>query len=108
MRHYEAAGYFSLDEHTFVPDVLIMSKRIWDELSAKEQGWVVRAARESVDYQRELWQAETEQSLEAVKAAGVVVTYPDKAPFRAAVESMKADYAGTETGELLDAIKRME
>ncbi len=85
-----------------------MSKRIWDELSEEEQGWLTRAARESVDYQRELWQAETEQSLEAVKAAGVVVTYPDKGPFRAAVESMKADYAGTETGELLDAIKSME
>ena len=108
MRHYEAAGYLSLDEHTFVPDVLLMSKRIWDELSDEEQGWLMRAARESVDYQRDLWQAETKQSLEAVKAAGVVVTYPDKAPFRAAVESMKADYAGTETGELLDAIKSME
>ena len=53
-------------------------------------------------------QAETEQSLEAVKAAGVTVTYPDKAPFRAAVEPMKAAYAGTDTGELLDAIKSME
>ncbi len=108
MRHYEAAGFYSLDEHTFVPDVLLMSKRVWDELSAEEQGWLMRAVRESVDYQRQLWQAETEQSLEAVKSAGVVVTYPDKAPFRAAVEPMKADYAGTETGELLDAIKSME
>lgn len=108
MRHYEAAGFYSLDEHTFVPDVLLMSKRIWDELSQEEQGWLMRAARESVAYQRELWQAETEQSLEAVKAAGVTVTYPDKAPFRAAVEPMKAAYAGTETGALLDAIKAME
>ncbi|MEL7186559.1 MAG: TRAP transporter substrate-binding protein [Pseudomonadota bacterium] len=108
MRHYEAAGYYSLDEHTFVPDVLLMSKRVWDEMSAEEQGWLMRAVRESVTYQRELWQAETEQSLEAVKAAGVTVTYPDKEPFRAAVEPMKAAYAGTETGELLDAIKRME
>ena len=108
MRHYEAAGYFSLDEHTFVPDVLLMSKRVWDELSAEEQGWLMRAVRESVEYQRELWQAETEQSLEAVKAAGVTITYPDKAPFRAAVEPMKAEYVGTATGELLDAIKGME
>lgn len=108
MRHYEAAGYYSLDEHTFVPDVLLMSKRVWDELSAEEQGWLMRAVRESVEYQRELWQAETEESLEAVKSAGVVVTSPDKAPFRAAVEPMKAAYAGTATGELLDAIKSME
>ena len=108
MRHYEAAGFLSLDEHTFVPDVLLMSKRIWDDLSAEEQGWLMRAASESVDYQRDLWLAETEQSLATVKEAGVVVTYPDKAPFRAAVESMKAAYAGTETGELLDLIRDME
>ena len=108
MRHYEAAGYLSLDEHTFVPDVLLMSKRVWDEMSADEQGWLMRAVRESVTYQRTLWQEETEQSLAAVKAAGVTVTYPDKAPFREAVEPMKAAYAGTETGELLEAIKRME
>jgi len=108
MRHYEAAGYYSLDEHTFVPDVLLMSRRVWDELSAEEQGWLMRAVRESVTYQRELWQAETEQSIAAVKAAGVTVTHPDKAPFRKAVESMKAAYIGTETGELLDAIRAME
>ncbi|MFK7885388.1 MAG: TRAP transporter substrate-binding protein [Gammaproteobacteria bacterium] len=108
MRHYEAAGFYSLDEHTFVPDVLLMSKRFWGDLSEQEQGWLKRAVRESVEYQRDLWQAETEQSIEAVKSAGVVVTYPDKAPFRAAVQSMKAAYAGTETGALLDAIKGME
>lgn len=108
MRHYEAAGYLSLDEHTFVPDVLLMSKRVWDDLTEEEQSWLAQAVRESVEYQRDLWQVETQQSLEAVKAAGVVVTYPDKAPFRAAVEPMKADYAGTPTGDLLDAIKSME
>ena len=108
MRHYEAAGYYSLDEHTFVPDVLLMSKRIWDELSEEEQGWLTLAVKESIEYQRDLWQAETEQSLEAVKSAGVVVTYPDKASFRAAVEPMKEAYTGTETGKLLDAIENMK
>lgn len=108
MRHYEAAGFLSLDEHTFVPDVLLMSKRVWDELSVEEQGWLTRAVRESVDYQRELWQEETAQALAAVKSAGVVVTYPDKEPFRTAVESMKADYAGTATGDLLEQIRNME
>ncbi len=108
MRHYEAAGFYSLDEHTFVPDVLLMSKRVWDDLTAEEQGWLTKAVRESVDYQRTLWQAETDQSIEAVKAAGVVVTYPDKTPFREAVAPMKAAYADTETGALLDAIKSME
>lgn len=108
LRHYEAAKYLSLDEHTFVPDVLLMSKRIWDGLSLQEQEWLSRAVQDSVAHQRELWQADTEASLAAVAAAGVTISYPDKAPFRAAVESMKAGYEGTETGAFLDAIRQME
>ena len=85
LRHYEAARFLSLDEHTFVPDVLLMSKRIWDGLSLQEQEWLSKAVRDSVEHQRELWQADTEKSLAAVAAEGVTITYPDKAPFRAAV-----------------------
>lgn len=108
LRHYEAARYYSLDEHTFVPDVLLMSKRIWDDLSPQQQGWLAKAVRDSVEYQRDLWQAETEESLAAVAAEGVTISYPDKAPFREAVREMKQGYDGTATGEILRAIERME
>lgn len=108
LRHYEAAKYYSLDEHTFVPDVLLMSKRIWNDLTTEQQEWLARAVHDSVQYQRELWQAETEESLAAVTAAGVTVTYPDKAPFREAVVAMKAGYEGTPTGDVLRSIAAME
>ena len=108
LRHYEAARFYSLDEHTFVPDVLVMSKRVWDDLTTTQQQWLARAVDDSVAYQRELWQTETEASLEAVAAAGVTVSYPDKEPFRAAVEAMKQEYQGTRTGEILQAIEQME
>lgn len=108
LRHYEAARYYSLDEHTFVPDVLLMSKRIWDNLTEEQQAWLTRAVQDSVRYQRELWQEETQASLDAVIAAGVSVSYPDKAPFRAAVESMKQAFKGTSTGAVLRAIEQLE
>ncbi|MBU2676982.1 MAG: TRAP transporter substrate-binding protein [Gammaproteobacteria bacterium] len=108
LRHYEAARYYSLDEHTFVPDVLIMSKRIWDDLTANEQEWLSQAVDDSVKYQRELWLAETDASLAAVADAGVTISYPDKEPFRAAVQAMKGGFEGTRTGEILRAIEEME
>ena len=108
LRHYEAAKYYSLDEHTFVPDVLLMSKRVWDALTTEQQEWLAQAVQDSVRYQRELWLAETEESLAAVTAAGVTVTYPDKEPFREAVKSMKASYEGTPTGDILRSIASME
>lgn len=108
LRHYEAARFYSLDEHTFVPDVLIMSKRIWDDLTTTQQDWLSRAVDDSVEYQRELWQAETNASLEAVAEAGVTITYPDKEPFRAAVVAMKQGFEGTKTGDILQAIEQLE
>jgi len=107
-RHYEISRYFALDEHTSVPDILLMSSRIWHELTPQQQGWLQQAADESIDYQRELWQEATAEALAAVEAAGVEVTYPDKSPFQSAVRDMKASYAGTEIGDLLLRIQAVD
>ena len=85
-----------------------MSKRIWDDLTPQHQQWLQQAVDDSVVYQRELWQQSTDDALAAVQEAGVIVTYPDKAPFMAAVEDMKASYDGTETGRYLRAIEAVE
>jgi TRAP-type C4-dicarboxylate transport system substrate-binding protein len=106
--HYETAKYFSLDEHTAVPDILLISTHIWDSLTPQQQEWLQAAVDDSVAYQRELWKQSTEEALAAVKAAGVEISYPDKAPFQAAVAGMKASYDGTEIGELIKAIEAMD
>jgi tripartite ATP-independent transporter DctP family solute receptor len=104
-RHYEISQYYALDEHTSVPDILLMSSRIWNDLTSGQQAWLQQSVDESVVYQRKLWQAATEEALAAVAAAGVEVSYPDKVPFQNAVREMKASYAGTEVGELLARIQ---
>lgn len=106
--HYEAAKYYSLDEHTAVPDILLISTHIWDSLGAQQQAWLQAAVGDSVTYQRKLWQESTAEALAAVQAAGVTVIRPDKAPFKAAVEEMKASYAGTEIGDVLTAIEELD
>lgn len=106
--HYEAARYYSLDEHTSVPDILLISSRVWHSLDAQQQAWLQAAADDSVAFQRRLWQQSTEEALAAVRAAGVEVIYPDKAPFREAVAAMKASYAGTEIGDMIRAIEAMD
>jgi tripartite ATP-independent transporter DctP family solute receptor len=106
--HYEVCKYYALNEHTSVPDMLLMSSRIWDSLTAQQREWLQKAVDDSVVYQRRLWQESTEEALAAVREAGVTVTYPDKQPFMAAVEEMKASYDGTEIGRLLRAIEAVE
>lgn len=107
-RQYEVSKYYTLDEHTSVPDILLMSSRIWDDLTPEQQAWLQEAVDDSVAYQRKLWQEATDEALAAVQAAGVEVIYPDKTPFQQAVVAMKESYAGTEVADLLKRIEAVE
>jgi tripartite ATP-independent transporter DctP family solute receptor len=99
--HYEISRYFTLDEHTSVPDILLISTLVWEQLSAQQQEWLQTAVDDSVAYQRELWAAETERALTAVAAAGVEIIRPDKTLFQAQVSELQHAYDGTPLGELI-------
>jgi tripartite ATP-independent transporter DctP family solute receptor len=91
-RHYEVARYYTLDEHTAVPDVLVVSTVIWNTLTPQEQRWLRQAAEESAEVQKRLWREATEEALRAVEAAGVTIIHPDKEAFVRQVEPMIESY----------------
>ncbi|WP_116124795.1 TRAP transporter substrate-binding protein [Lewinella sp. IMCC34183] len=80
-RHYEVCKYYTLDEHTAVPDVLMIGTEAWARLSEQERSWLQAAADEAVVYQRELWQEAEADALAKVEAEGVQIIRPDKGPF---------------------------
>lgn len=80
-RHYEVCKFYTLDEHTVLPDVLLMSTHMWDSLSDQEKKWLGQAVKESVTEQRKLWIESEKKSLDAVKKAGVEIIIPDKTLF---------------------------
>lgn len=92
-RHYEICKYYTLNEHTAVPDILVIGTTAWNRLSKQEQQWLQEAADEAKIYQRKLWQVAEQEALDAVKAAGVEVIIPDKSLF------------SEKTKDLLDAYK---
>lgn len=91
-KHYEVCKYYSLNEHTSVPDVLLISTIIWDDLSEQEKEWLQEAANESYEYEKILWKQSEEEALKAVQAAGVEVIYPDKKPFEEKVQPLIDEY----------------
>ena len=92
-RHYEVCKYYIIDEHTVLPDVVLMSTHLWNSLNEQEQVWVQKAMDLSVIEQRRLWLESETESLEAVKAAGVEVSYPDKSKFSDMSRSVSDQYA---------------
>ena len=91
-RHYEVCRYYSINEHSRIPDVLLMSTHTWERLSPQQRQWVEEAVRESVDYQRILWEESEQEALDAVKEHGVTISYPDKKNFEAKVQTLKDAY----------------
>jgi tripartite ATP-independent transporter DctP family solute receptor len=94
--HYEVAGYYTLNQHLIVPEVLVMSKVSWDKLSPEDQALVRQAARDSIPVNRELWAAREAESEAKVRAAGVeVIDDIDKTPFIEAMVPVYQKHANT-------------
>lgn len=104
--HYEVCKYYSINEHTRVPDVLIISTVVWNKLNDQQKEWLQAAAIESVGEQRKLWAASEEESLKKVQEAGVKINYPQKEPFADKVKDMLEGYK--DQPELYSLIQRIQ
>ena len=104
--HYEVCKHYALDEHTAVPDVLIISQHIWNKLSEQEKSWIQQAATESVAVERKLWSESVKKSLAEVQKAGVTIYYPDKTLFAEKVDEVYDSYKDQE--RLYSFIKRIQ
>lgn len=102
--HYQAVKNFILDGHQRVPEVLLISKVTWDKLSDEDRKIIKQAAIDSVATQRDLWEKFEKESMEKLKANGVVVTeVKDVKPWQAAVKPVIDKYVA-DYKEQLDAI----
>lgn len=95
-RHFEAAHHWSETEHCYAPEVLLISKRRYDALSAADRDLIRAKALKSVPVMRALWDAKQATARQTVLDAGIQAIMVDRAPFMAAVEPMKRRYGADE------------
>lgn len=106
-RHYEVSNYFSLDEHTAIPDVLLISTETWNDLTDQQQQWIQAAADSSKKYQRKIWAEAEEEALKTVQEAGVEVIRPDKEPFQEKAQAIYEEFEKSEP-EFFKLIQRIQ
>lgn len=104
-RHYEVAKHYSINEHTRVPDLVVISAALWSRLDGQQRAWLQEAANETVVFQRERWRQATEEALAFVRTAGVTIHRPDTLAFAQATVSLRRAQAGTRVGELARRIE---
>ncbi len=105
--HFQVAKYYTIDEHLIVPEMVVMSKKIYDSLSKEEQADVKKFAREAQLEERKLWKEYETKAMEKAKAAGiqiVQVSPEEKKKFQDAVKPVWDKYGP----KYADMIKRIE
>jgi tripartite ATP-independent transporter DctP family solute receptor len=103
--HYQVAKYYTLTEHLIVPEMLVFSKRIWNQLSKDDQALVQKLGREAQMRERVLWNEYQDKALAKMQESGIkVITIADKAPFQAAVKPVWDKYAP----QFADVITRIQ
>ena len=95
-QHYEAVKVYSRTEHSMAPEMLVISKVIFDKMTSADQAMFRAAAKQSVTFQRQKWDEQEAKALAIVTKAGAqIVTDVDKASFKAAMTPVYAKFITT-------------
>ncbi|MEI6865303.1 TRAP transporter substrate-binding protein [Flavicella sp.] len=90
--HFEISKYYTLDQHSSVPDVLLIGTKFWEKLSEEEKIWVQEAADASSQAQKVYWSDSVEESMKVAKEHGVEIIIPDKSLFAEKSKSVVEDF----------------
>ncbi len=107
--HAKVAGYYTVDEHTRVPELQLCSQITWEKLSPEDRQIIRECAAESAEYERELWQEREKLSRERLEAEGCESYYlpqEERDRFREAVAPLYLEYCG-EHMDMVDRITAM-
>lgn len=109
MEHYMVAKYYTVDEHSRIPEAQLASAKTWEKLP--EEYWQILkdCAKESSDYERALWVEQEAISHAAVLEEGCVETQLSeeaREEFRKKVEPLYEKYCA-EYLELVEQIRGM-
>lgn len=72
--HYKYAKYYSLDAHSSVPEVLLISQKAWSSLNSQQQKALREAAEESSTFMKKRWAESENESLTKARKEGAVIT----------------------------------
>ncbi|WP_421281649.1 TRAP transporter substrate-binding protein [Aeromonas taiwanensis] len=91
-RHVEVAKFYAEDQHTSVPDFLVISSKVLDKLSDEQKAILTTAAKHSESYEQELWDKEVAASRKQAAEAGATFIQVDKEAFRTALAPLYDDF----------------
>jgi tripartite ATP-independent transporter DctP family solute receptor len=90
-KFYEVSKYYTLDEHMRIPDVMIMSMKLYNQLNDDQKKAVMEAGARAQAYMRGAWHVSEVKDLQELKSKFTEIVTPDKAPFIKAVSGLVSE-----------------
>lgn len=107
--HGEVAKYYSFDEHTRIPDVVVISAKVWNSMTEEQQEIMKTCAQEATDEYKIAWENFENEVLDlATNKYGVeLVRDVDTAAFQGAVQPIYDDLktSDPEVYEIVEQIR---
>lgn len=68
--HYQLAKYYTVDEHSRIPEIQLISEETWNQLDEQDQALILECAKESALYERSLWSEYEDHARQVAEASG--------------------------------------
>ena len=92
-KFYEVSKFYSLDEHMRIPDLLLVSMKLYNSLTPEQQQALVEAGQRAQAYMRGAWKVSEVKDLQQLKSNFTEIINVDKAPFVKSVSSLVGEEA---------------
>lgn len=101
----EVAKYFSYTRHTSIPDIMVMSKSVFDSTPKNIQKAILDAAAKTIPYQRKIWADYIDDAVKQLKAKGMIFNEVNNIKdFQALAKPIYKEFEPVVGADLIDAI----
>ena len=100
----EVNDELAVTEHVYSTVAVIMSPSVWNSLGEENQKIINEAMAEVEISERELSRQMEQEALETLQSEGMNITYPDKAEFISATQSVRDEY-GKDYADILSRVE---
>jgi tripartite ATP-independent transporter DctP family solute receptor len=90
-KFFEVSKYYTLDEHMRIPDLLVVSMKLYNQLNEQQKQAVVKAGELTQAYMRGAWKISEFKDLQELKSKFTQIIEVDKQPFIDSVSRLVGD-----------------
>ena len=110
MSFWEVAPYWTYDNHSFMPDMILASKATMDKLSAEDQQIIFDAAKEAEVWHRDAWEESEAKNAEIALEKGctlTTLTEDEVQQFKDAVAPMYDSFLNDEQKAIVERVQAL-